>query len=369
MNTLVTQHTKELDYCSSCPKLCNFACPVSLADGRETHTPHGKMTLAYLLATGRLSPTPENVEPLSHCMACRLCTLYCEHRNEVGETLADLRAELTRYVPRNARQEAMAQSYHRFGQAYGEDLMPFLRNLVPKARQVSEATLIYVPTADVVRQRPEEIRAFFDLAETEGLDSIALGESAALCHGLPLWQAGLRDAFMDHVRRLCQSLAGARRIVTPSAALIYVLTHFGEALGFRLRHRVMFVSEFLGAELAERQPPADAPRWLLQEDPYVTRFSGLSKGIRDFAQQHLPLQVDDFAEAGEAAWPICGAGDFRFNHPAQVRWLARRRIEQALALKAEGILCTDPVDAAALSAEAKDGPEILTLTEWTRRSR
>ncbi|MEO7094874.1 MAG: (Fe-S)-binding protein, partial [Polyangiales bacterium] len=60
---LLGRRIPELETCAFCPKLSRAACPVSNADGRETTTPWGKMTAAYLVARDAVEPTKEQASP------------------------------------------------------------------------------------------------------------------------------------------------------------------------------------------------------------------------------------------------------------------------------------------------------------------
>ena len=92
--TSIDRYAKALEYCTACPKLCHFACPASHAAAREATTPWGKMSLMNLLRKGHLEVIFENAEPLYHCMACGLCTAFCEHDIDVGLILTEGRAWL-----------------------------------------------------------------------------------------------------------------------------------------------------------------------------------------------------------------------------------------------------------------------------------
>ncbi|MBF0525792.1 MAG: 4Fe-4S dicluster domain-containing protein [Deltaproteobacteria bacterium] len=71
------KRAKDLTYCTYCPKLCHFSCPVVEAEGRESATPTGKMTLAYL-ANRENRPLEQDAAAIIHrCLTCRQCTEFC----------------------------------------------------------------------------------------------------------------------------------------------------------------------------------------------------------------------------------------------------------------------------------------------------
>ncbi|MBK7398590.1 MAG: (Fe-S)-binding protein [Myxococcales bacterium] len=90
---LLEGHRGALESCTFCPKLCRAACPVSAADGRETTTPWGKMSDAFLVASGSLPRNESHAALAWACTGCRACRQACDLRNEPAETLFDARAE------------------------------------------------------------------------------------------------------------------------------------------------------------------------------------------------------------------------------------------------------------------------------------
>ena len=85
---------RALRYCTYCPRLCRFACPVAHSEGRETVTPWGKMRLLYLLDQGTVDVDQSVVEPLFHCISCGRCQTFCRHDISPASVLAKGRAQL-----------------------------------------------------------------------------------------------------------------------------------------------------------------------------------------------------------------------------------------------------------------------------------
>src|SRR5579862_328244 len=83
-----------LEKCVFCPKLCRSACPVSNAEPRETITPWGKMSIAWMAAHGDVPVDPSHAAPAWACTGCFACRESCDHRNVVTDVLLDARAAL-----------------------------------------------------------------------------------------------------------------------------------------------------------------------------------------------------------------------------------------------------------------------------------
>ncbi len=79
-----------VETCVFCPKLCRWACPVAEAEGRETVTPWGLMTL--LDDVGRGAPLDAHAAQIwSHCTLCGRCQQVCKHDNDVPRAILDAR--------------------------------------------------------------------------------------------------------------------------------------------------------------------------------------------------------------------------------------------------------------------------------------
>src|ERR1700729_736359 len=94
-----------LEKCVFCPKLCRSACPVSNAKPRETITPWGKMSAAWMAAHGDVPVDGSHAAPAWACTGCFACRESCDHRNVVADVLLDARDALTQagVAPAGAR--------------------------------------------------------------------------------------------------------------------------------------------------------------------------------------------------------------------------------------------------------------------------
>ena len=96
---LLERRQVELETCAFCPKLCRTACPVSNAEPRETLTPWGKMSAAWMSARGDVSARAGardavQTAPAWACTECLACTEACTHRNPAERVLVEARSAL-----------------------------------------------------------------------------------------------------------------------------------------------------------------------------------------------------------------------------------------------------------------------------------
>jgi Fe-S oxidoreductase len=91
---VLVERRSAFETCGYCPKLCRATCPISNAEPRETITPWGKMSLAWLMARGDLPVGPDYARVAWACSGCFACRERCDHRNPVVDSLNDARADL-----------------------------------------------------------------------------------------------------------------------------------------------------------------------------------------------------------------------------------------------------------------------------------
>ncbi|MBW3562015.1 MAG: (Fe-S)-binding protein [Actinobacteria bacterium] len=77
---------------SFCPKMCNFACPVATATGRETDTPWGLHVTVSSLARGQTQPDDASYGALTGCTGCHACRDACLYELDVPAQVRAARA-------------------------------------------------------------------------------------------------------------------------------------------------------------------------------------------------------------------------------------------------------------------------------------
>ena len=238
-------YRKEIDYCTYCPKLCRFACPVAQAESRETSTPWGRQTLLYLLAAGRQEMTPEIAETLYHCAYCLQCNAFCDHGISVPPVMREGR--------KTALDKGMAPDavlrYGNFFQDFhnplGDDLGKRVRDLAPKDLLLPDAQVIYWPGCTAVYSFPENITDTIKVFEAIGVDYISIWADDLMCCGEPLDSMGFVKEHREHVAKLHKQLRKYKQIISGCPACVHNLkVRFAEA-GFPLTNKIYHVTEFL----------------------------------------------------------------------------------------------------------------------------
>lgn len=217
---------KASDFCTYCPKMCRFACPVADAEARETSTPWGLMSLLRAVRLEQVPLDAQVGELFYHCTSCRRCTTYCAHDNDVAEAMIAARRLLVDSgvgVPEAV--EGVELVYERHGSPFGAPVA--WRGEQAEAVFEAGAEVAYWPSCRMRAEAPEALLATGRALKVALGGAVALAEarqqdgSPAHCCGEALREAGYgavaeRDApgfwgAMGQYRRLVTDCAGTLR--------------------------------------------------------------------------------------------------------------------------------------------------------------
>lgn len=361
----LNKHIKALDYCTYCPKLCTFACPVSNAENRESVTPWAKMTLANLFRKNKLELTKENAEPLYHCLACRLCTTYCKHEIDVAEVLSDARAMLIDKGIVHPKLAELREKYMSHGNVYGESGEERLKTLLDEEYFIEEAEAIYLPGSLTVFERPQEVKASFSVFEKLGIDFVSCDDGNKTGTGFALYRAGLRKEFEEYAKKLATKLYGYKLIITPCAETAYTLKALYLELGINIGGRVKHILEFLAPYIENTGFEKTLDDKAVYHDAgYLSRFLSMEKLPREIYKKIYNEESLEMVWNKKAAYPSGKGAVYSYMYPEYSKKIAKERLRMAKEVRAEVIVTASSSTAAYLeSARCENDCLVRTMTE------
>jgi Fe-S oxidoreductase len=249
-NSFAAFEERGIDTCTTCPKLCRWACPVAEAEAKESTSPWSLVVLSGFLRRG-VAPVESVGEFPYHCTHCGACTEACLHKNDVPLLLGLARS---RVLDGHAAPPQAIEVRGRFGVAanpYGAPLESQLKELAeseeqPKdlMRPIAAGSTVYLPGCATLIEHPEAARGFLRALTLRGLSGVQLSEVSAGCCGLPLLWAGDLDGFQAHAERYAEALSIADRLVVHDPACAHALRVRYRDFGVHLRPRVIHAASF-----------------------------------------------------------------------------------------------------------------------------
>jgi Fe-S oxidoreductase len=351
-----------LETCVFCPKLCRSACPVSNAEPRETITPWGKMSIAWMAAHGDVPLDTSHAAPAWACTGCFGCREWCDHRNPVTGVLLDARDAFT---ARGVAPEGAARTVGRFAR-HDEDTRAAVRDLASHRGERHGARDALLIGCGYVRSAGNEARDAIDATAALSGGSVAL---AAGCCGLPLRLAGDRTAFAAHATRFARSLEGYASLVVvdPGCALAIerMYPDVGVTIGPRLELLVQLAARSLPT-LSRVDGVGEPIRW---HDPcQLGRGLGVYDAPRAVLERVLGHAPDEFEDSREQAACSGAGGLLPSTMPAVARTIAKARLEAHVRAGGGRIVtaCASSLRALRKSAQGL-GVAVDDLVTWIAR--
>lgn len=274
---MLEKFARQLEYCTTCPRLCQSACPVAMTDGNESFSPWGLMQTLNLLRKGEI-PFDEDVAELSYqCLTCKACTTQCEHGNEIPPVLDEIRREA---VKRNMAPPAITgflAKFHRQNNPFSKDLLQKLRTIVPAQYFDKQSEVTYFASCTTIAKSPDVIKDTFELLDKLKIDFVSIYPEPIQCCGYPLIAGGLEDEFEDLAEINFHTLKKYKTIVSGSPACVYTLKETYKKYAFGLGSRVTTINQFLEPYLhnINFKVKKNIRTKLMYHDPcYLSRYLG-----------------------------------------------------------------------------------------------
>lgn len=319
---LLEPRRAELEKCVFCPKLCRSACPVSNAEPRETITPWGKMSAAWMAAHGDTPTDDSHAAPAWACTGCFACREACDHRNPVTDVLLDARDALVRAgaAPGGATRALAGFTRH------DAETRAAARDLAARERCDARAATALLVGCGYLRRAPREARDAVEAATKISGGPVAVVEG---CCGLPLRLAGDAPAFARHARQTATSLGRFARVIVVDAGCALALRQRFPEAGVDVPTRVELLVEVAARMLSELSPVArdtgEPVRW---HDPcQLGRGLGIYEAPRAILARALGRAPDELDERREYGMCSGAGGLLPSTMPETARAIAHARLE------------------------------------------
>lgn len=271
------EFSSQLDLCSSCPKLCQSACPVVTHTGNESHSPWGLMQTMNMVRKGQI-PFDEEVAALSYqCLTCRGCTDLCEHSNDVPAVMHEARKKAVDDDLAPSEISGFLGKFHKYNNPFSKDLLLKLESLVKEEYLESEFQNIYFPSCTTIAKATDVIQDTFQLFEKLKIDFVGVYPETIQCCGYPLIAAGMEQEFVDIAEINYHALKKYKTIISGSPACVYTLKETYKKYDFDLKDKVMTINQFIEPYLSNinfRLKKSFRTRVMYHDPCYLSRYLG-----------------------------------------------------------------------------------------------
>jgi len=329
MNDLLKKYEREIEYCSYCPKLCRFSCPVAKVTCSEASTPTGKMTILKLAKDGVIEFNAEVAELLYQCSGCILSRTYCEHNIEVIGAFEAGRAIAVEKGVAPKRVLEFGTAFQKSGNPYGESFGKNLTELAGKSVcEKEKGRALIFSGCTMAHYFPQTLKDLVRVLEHLNFSFNLLAEDD-ICCGYPLFALGLWKILEEHKQRLAQKITGYDQIISVCPTCVWFLkTHYlksGLIQVGEIRHTTEFILERLG-QLKLRDKISER---IVYHDPcHLGRYLGIYDQPREILKWMSVNGFKEFYESRERSECCGGGGGLALSHPRIAREISRHKILQ-----------------------------------------
>jgi len=338
MKERLAAYDREIEYCSYCPKMCRFSCPVARITCSEASTPTGKMTILKLARDGAMDFSQEVAELMYQCSGCLVSRTYCEHRIEVIGAFEAARAIAVEKGLAAKRVLEFGQLWTRFGNPYGNNLSFKLKELSLGKNLEKKPALIFAGCT-MTHYFPDTIKDLFLVLDLLGFEYEIFTEDH-ICCGYPLFATGHWKIFEEHKKWLAEKISGYQTIISACPTCVYFLKTFYQKPGLVDAEQIQHTTEFMEARLDRINLKAGVAKKIVYHDPcHLGRYLGVYDAPRKILDKVTRNGFTEFAENREQAGCCGGGGGLPLAHPGIARGVSKSKLDEFKELGGE-ILAT-----------------------------
>jgi Fe-S oxidoreductase len=338
-----------IDTCTTCPKLCRWACPVAEAEARETVSPHSLVVLSGLVKREIASIETAGDLPY-HCTHCGACTEACLHKNDVPLFLSLARSRI------QSPPSKVSEVRGHFGIA-GNPQGAALDGVLARISEEADVALsrnaksLYFPGCETLAQFPEAATALLRTSLLFGLPGVAVTPLSASCCGAALFFAGDIEGFRLHAERFAQQMKDVETLIVHDAACAYTMKQRYQDVGVSLPPVVVHVAEFLAERVGTPRARANEAKVAYSDTCSLARGLGLVEEPRAILAKLIEGGAIELPGLKHREVDCCGAsGLLPLTAPETARAMGEARIQAFRESGAEELATFSPRCAAHLKS-------------------
>jgi Fe-S oxidoreductase len=334
----------EINYCTFCPKLCRFSCPVTNAETRETVTPTTKLNFLYLLQNGHITPSKEVAEIFYHCAGCLTCRAYCKHRIDVPEIIEAARRYSVEHGIQPQSLEKHIRTFAASRNPYGDSLRDKLNALNLTDRINKPAKAVYFIGCTTMFHYPDVARATVSLLSRCGIDFAVYGGDS-LCCGSPALFSGDHKSFLDTAKHNAELLNQYETVITGCPSCMAALKIKYKDNGIELKPEVVHTSELLLKHVESGRIALERSfERVMYHDPcHLAKYFGIYEEPRELINRmFFPDNVIEFSWNKDKNYCCGGGGLLPITVPKVSRAITNERLTEFNEAKADILINACP---------------------------
>jgi len=298
---------KQIEYCTYCPKLCRFSCPVAEAESMETFTPTAKATVMKLIMDGVMPLDRDAADVLYACNACRITQTYCEHDIDAYPPMEAARSQA---VLKGVAPDSVGNYWEKWSKRknpFDEDLSAAIKEHAPAERIGNSAPVVLFTGCVGPHYFPDSVSDAAKVLDAMGADYTVYAKEE-MCCGYPALTLGYKEGFIKQAKKIAEDLSGAELVISPCPSCVHFLKDRYPEFGIEISAEIKHITQFIFENLDKLDISEKDDRKVIYHDPcYLGRYLGVYEEPRKILESAFEKAPLEFFENHDAA-PCCGGG-------------------------------------------------------------
>lgn len=330
----MSDFTEDRNFCSFCPKMCHFSCPVAEEEKDETLTPWGKQQNAKLISEKIVPFNTQTALPAFKCVSCKISESFCEHEIPVVDSLQEMRELSVANHTAPAEIFKFRDQFKKFSNPYGKDLEEKLDKIIEATSfGKEESSTLFFPSCHLTALIPDALQVYFELFKKLGITNVKVFNENIQCCGFSLWNAGFKEDFKDLAEVQWNALRHADKIIAGSPECAWALKHLYAEQGFKLKAQVFTLSEFLAAYIKNTPFKAKAKtpiKYFYHDSCYQGRYLQQYNEAREILEMVTGFEPCEFSWNKKESLCSGAGGTYSIVEPEHASHIPSRHLQEML---------------------------------------
>lgn len=328
--------TESRNYCSYCPKMCHFSCPVAQVEKQEAYSPGMKQQTAKLIAEKKLALNADHALSAYKCLTCRASEKYCDHKIVVADSLQEIREQAVKVHAAPSEVYLFEKKFRKFSNPYGLDLSQKLGKLPSAYRDSTKPDVLFM-TCHQLALNSQCSKDYISLFEKLKISTLRISADNMQCCGYSLWVLGFREEFEELAHIQFNQLQGAEQVIVGSPECAWAMRELYPKIGLKWQGKVLSLFEYVADRLQKlpyQVKQESSQKYMYHDACYMGRYLGIYEEPRQLLEMLTGQEVEEFSCHRQNSVCSGAGGGYPLHSPEPALEMARARVEE---MKKKGI--------------------------------
>jgi len=323
-------------YCTACPKMCHFSCPVAQVEKNKSYAPALKQQTAKMIAEKKIPLNADHALPAYKCLSCHSSQNYCDHEIIVADSLQEIREMAVKVHAAPPEVYLYEKKFKKFSNPYGIDLSAKLKKLPEEWLELTKPK-VFLPSCHQQGVNPNSSQEYLNLFKKLKVQDLRFCSDTIQCCGYSLYQLGFRDEFEELANIQFNQLKEAEQVIVGSPECAWAMREIYPKIGLKWKIPVLSLFEYV-EHLLQKTPYKtkleSADKFIYHDSCYMGRYQKIYDSPRHLLEILTGQEVGEFRCNRENSMCSGAGAGYSLHSPEPAREMAGGHIRE---MKEQGI--------------------------------